>query len=209
VQVIGSAFNTLRFILNVYPASCTCSSTVVCRSFSLLHYLISLDFSEGSEYTTCTGLVTHSDQPFTNSSIFEINAAGVSLDKIVMGKPATASDASGFVDPSILATCVQQAKDTGWSAGVMVWQVSGACLQLSKMQTDRMVSVSFVCAFALYPVSERCGELDQDRTIIVLARMRELVSHMLIVFTPFTRALPDRIRLSSIVGAPLLRHETQ
>jgi hypothetical protein len=81
-------------------------------------------FSEGSEYTTCTGLVTNSGGAFTKSSIFEIHAAGVTLNKIVMGKPATAGDASGFVSPSTLATCVQQAKNKGWSAGVMVWQVS-------------------------------------------------------------------------------------
>ncbi|KAF8491534.1 hypothetical protein JB92DRAFT_2594619, partial [Gautieria morchelliformis] len=68
------------------------------------------------EYTTCTGLATNSGGAFTKSSIFEIHSAGMGLNKIVMGKPATAGNANGF--PSTLATCVQ-AKDAGWSAGVM------------------------------------------------------------------------------------------
>lgn len=96
-------------------------------------------------YTTCTNLLTTSGGAFPSSSVFEIAANGVSLDKIVIGKPAAAGDAdSGFIAPATLATCVQQAKNQGWGkfqqilsverntnvcelytdAGVMTWEVS-------------------------------------------------------------------------------------
>lgn len=66
-------------------------------------------------YTTCTNLLTTSGGAFPSSSVFEIAANGVSLDKIVIGKPAAAGDAdSGFIAPATLATCVQQAKNQGW-----------------------------------------------------------------------------------------------
>lgn len=66
------------------------------------------------------------------------------LSKLVIGKPATASDASnGCMDPDTLATCLGTAKDQGWGksfdpifaesdslsaaerkdGGAMVWQV--------------------------------------------------------------------------------------
>ena len=64
--------------------------------------------------------------------MFQIAANGVDLDKLVIGKPATASDASnGFIDPETLAGCVAQAKDQGWDAGVMVWEVSNKSLSLN------------------------------------------------------------------------------
>ncbi|KAK0501322.1 glycoside hydrolase superfamily [Armillaria luteobubalina] len=48
---------------------------------------------------------------------------GVDLSKLVIGKPATASDASnGYMDPDTLATCLGIAKDQGWDGGAMVWQ---------------------------------------------------------------------------------------
>ena len=75
--------------------------------------------------------------------MFQIAASGVPLNKIVIGKPATAADANnGYIAPATLATCVEQAKSQGWSecvdnallpkltcryssgAGVMTWQVS-------------------------------------------------------------------------------------
>lgn len=67
-------------------------------------------------YTNCTNLLTTSGGAFPSSSVFEIAANGVSLDKIVIGKPATAGDAdNGFIAPATLATCVQQAQSQGWS----------------------------------------------------------------------------------------------
>ena len=143
----------------------------------MLHPTISYltHFSEGSEYTTCTGLVFNSGGPWTKSSIFEIKAAGVSLNKIVMGKPATPGDASGFISPSTLATCVQQAKNAGWSAGVMVWQVSVLCHSIMSSSYTRLPRA----------VSERCGELDQDGPVPLLACISEESCTRVIVFMYF------------------------
>ncbi|EPQ56341.1 glycoside hydrolase [Gloeophyllum trabeum ATCC 11539] len=80
-----------------------------------------------SEYTTCAGLLTTSSSTWPQSALFQIAANGVSLNKLVIGKPATTGDANnGYIDPSTLATCVQQAKNQGWSGGVMVWQFPDA-----------------------------------------------------------------------------------
>ncbi|KAF7358672.1 Glycoside hydrolase [Mycena sanguinolenta] len=76
-----------------------------------------------TEYTTCAGLLTASSAQWPESAVFQIAANGVPLNKIVIGKPATASDASnGYMDPGALSTCLAQAKTQGWSAGAMTWQ---------------------------------------------------------------------------------------
>lgn len=82
--------------------------------------------SEGSnEYTTCAGLLTESSSTWPESALFQIAASGVSLDKLVIGKPANAGDASnGYIAPATLAGCLEQAKEKGWNAGAMVWEVS-------------------------------------------------------------------------------------
>ena len=82
--------------------------------------------TEGTtEYTTCDSLLTTSSSTWPESALFQIASNGVSLDKLVIGKPATSGDASnGFIAPATLATCVSQAKAKGWEAGVMVWEVS-------------------------------------------------------------------------------------
>ncbi|VDB91374.1 unnamed protein product [Peniophora sp. CBMAI 1063] len=82
-------------------------------------------YNQGAtQYTDCTGLLTTSGGQYPGSSVFEISANGVSLDKLVIGKPAVAADATsgGYIDPSTLATCVSQAKAQGWNAGVMSWE---------------------------------------------------------------------------------------
>ena len=80
-----------------------------------------------TEYTTCAGLLTESSSTWPDSALFQIAASGVSLDKLVIGKPATSSDASnGYIDPTTLATCVEQAQAQGWDAGVMVWEFPDA-----------------------------------------------------------------------------------
>ena len=69
-----------------------------------------------TEYTTCAGLLTTSTSAWPETALFQIAANGVSLNKLVIGKPATASDASnGYIDPSTLASCVSQAAAQGWS----------------------------------------------------------------------------------------------
>ncbi|KAG6821430.1 hypothetical protein H0H93_010154 [Arthromyces matolae] len=81
-------------------------------------------YNQGSsEYTTCNGLLTASSSTWPESALFQIAANGVSLSKLVIGKPATSSDASnGYMSTSTLASCVATAKSQGWNGGVMVWE---------------------------------------------------------------------------------------
>ncbi|KLO18244.1 glycoside hydrolase family 18 protein [Schizopora paradoxa] len=89
-----------------------------------------------SEYTTCAGLLTQSSSTWPNSALFQIAASGISLDKLVIGKPANTGDASnGYIAPATLAGCVEQAKAKGWDAGVMVWEFPDAAA--SWIQTVR------------------------------------------------------------------------
>ncbi|CDO76422.1 Glycoside Hydrolase Family 18 protein [Trametes cinnabarina] len=84
-----------------------------------------VQFYNQQTYTDCESLLNTSTGPFTGSSLFEIAANGVSLNKLVIGKPGGASDANngdGFIDPATLGTCIDQAKAKGWSAGVMAFQ---------------------------------------------------------------------------------------
>jgi chitinase len=83
-------------------------------------------YNQGTaQYTTCATLLTTSGGSFPGSSVFEIAANGVPLSKLVIGKPANSGDgpSGGYVDPATLATCVSQAKASGWNAGVMAWEV--------------------------------------------------------------------------------------
>ena len=72
--------------------------------------------AEGAtEYTTCAGLLTASSSTWPETALFQIAANGVALDKLVIGKPGTSADASnGYIDPSMLATCVAEAAAQGW-----------------------------------------------------------------------------------------------
>lgn len=75
-----------------------------------------------NEYVDCNTLL-HQSSSFPAASLFEIAASGVPLNKLVIGKPANTADASnGYMTPSQLAVCVAQAKQSGWSAGLSVWQ---------------------------------------------------------------------------------------
>ncbi|PIL29812.1 hypothetical protein GSI_08018 [Ganoderma sinense ZZ0214-1] len=58
------------------------------------------------------------------SAVFEIQKSGVDVNKLVIGKPGSAADETngGFIDPATLNTCVQQAVQGGWNAGVMSFQ---------------------------------------------------------------------------------------
>ncbi|KAH0835491.1 hypothetical protein J3R83DRAFT_9158 [Lanmaoa asiatica] len=69
-----------------------------------------------SEYTTCSGLITASSSSWPQTALFQIAANGVSLDKLVIGKPGTTGDANnGYMSTSTLASCVAQAHSSGWS----------------------------------------------------------------------------------------------
>ena len=83
-----------------------------------------MQFYNQGLYTNCAGLLTSSGGAFPGSSLFEIPKNGIPLNKLVIGKPATAADASnGYMDAATLGSCVKQAKAKGWNGGVMVWQV--------------------------------------------------------------------------------------
>ena len=85
-------------------------------------------------YTTCDGLINASGGAFPGTALLEIPKSGIPLDMLVIGKPATAADATnGFMDPATLGTCVKQAKAKGWNGGVMVWQV-----RLPSLSSERM-----------------------------------------------------------------------
>ncbi|KAJ3983144.1 putative chitinase [Lentinula detonsa] len=82
-----------------------------------------------SEYTTCDGLLTASSSNNPKSSVFEIQANGFELNKIVIGKPGstgTGDASNGQMSTSTLAGCVSQAKGKGWNAGVMSWEYPDA-----------------------------------------------------------------------------------
>ncbi|KAI8614502.1 glycoside hydrolase superfamily [Chytriomyces sp. MP71] len=84
-------------------------------------------YNQGNtDYATCDGLLNTSVGSFPNSALFQISASGVPLNKIVIGKPITSAGATntGYMAPSLLASCVAQAKAKGWDAGVMGWQIS-------------------------------------------------------------------------------------
>lgn len=40
------------------------------------------------------------------------------------GLSKDANGGDGFMDPKILAQCIREAKDAGWKAGAMAWEVS-------------------------------------------------------------------------------------
>ncbi|KAJ7728956.1 glycoside hydrolase family 18 protein [Mycena maculata] len=85
-------------------------------------------YNQGTtEYTTCAGLITESSTTWPGSALLQISASGVPLDKLVVGKPATTSDATnGFIAAATLAGCLVTAKDAGWTGGAMVWEYPDA-----------------------------------------------------------------------------------
>ncbi|KAF8550126.1 glycoside hydrolase family 18 protein [Imleria badia] len=86
-----------------------------------------IQFYNQKEYTTCEGLLHKSSSSYPESSLFQISANGVELDKLVIGKPAKQSDANnGYMTTGTLAGCVSEAHSSGWDAGVMVWEYPDA-----------------------------------------------------------------------------------
>lgn len=63
-------------------------------------------YSQGTMYTTCDGLLSKSGDPFPGSSLFEIAAGGIPLEKLMIGKPAKLEDVEGF-------TVKRSVKDSG------------------------------------------------------------------------------------------------
>ncbi|KAH9856027.1 glycoside hydrolase [Lenzites betulinus] len=86
-----------------------------------------IQFYNQGLYADCDGLLNTSGGAFPGSSLFEIAANGVDLNKLVIGKPGGVSDANdGFIDPATLGTCVAQATAKGWTGGVMAFQFPSA-----------------------------------------------------------------------------------
>ncbi|KAI8608464.1 glycoside hydrolase superfamily [Chytriomyces sp. MP71] len=82
-------------------------------------------YNQGStDYASCDTLLNTSNGFFTNTALFQIAASGVPLSKLVIGKPVTQAGATntGYVTPSTLASCVSQARQKGWDAGVFGFQ---------------------------------------------------------------------------------------
>ena len=84
-------------------------------------------YNQGSDYITCPSLLTQSlAHEFFNSSLFEIanpKNANVSLDKLVIGKPTLAGDATnGWMNLTTLGGCLEQAKAKNWDAGAFLWE---------------------------------------------------------------------------------------
>jgi len=72
---------------------------------------------------------------FPGTSISEIHASGIPMEKIVLGKPLLAGDASnGFTAGSALKTMIATAKSNNinWDAGVMFWMFHGADQQSAR-----------------------------------------------------------------------------
>ncbi|XP_006461881.1 hypothetical protein AGABI2DRAFT_178861, partial [Agaricus bisporus var. bisporus H97] len=68
-----------------------------------------------NEYTACNNLLTASSSTWPKTSVFEIAASVVPLSKIVIGKPATASDAgSGFISTSVLRAAGKKPRMERW-----------------------------------------------------------------------------------------------
>ena len=87
----------------------------------------SLKFYNQGLYLDCAGLIDTAGAPFTGSALFEIANNGVDLNKLVIGKPGGASDATnGFIDPATLGTCIDQAVAKGWKGGIMSFQFPNA-----------------------------------------------------------------------------------
>jgi len=84
-------------------------------------------YNQGAQcYTDYNGLFISSCSVFPGTSVTEIQKSGIPLNKIVVGKPVTASSASnGWVAPATLGGWFKTAKSSlGWNTGVMGWEWS-------------------------------------------------------------------------------------
>ena len=118
-----------------------------------------MQFYNQGLYTTCDGLINASGGAFPGTALLEIPKSGIPLDMLVIGKPATAADATnGFMDPATLGTCVKQAKAKGWNGGVMVWQVRLASFSpKSRGMLIRRLSLQYPHADAAWIKSAKGG----------------------------------------------------
>ena len=117
-----------------------------------------MQFYNQGLYTTCDSLINTSGGAFPGTALLEIPKNGIPLDMLVIGKPATAADASnGFIDPATLGTCVKDAKAKGWNAGVMVWQVRPRRLSLRVCRVPKRLRLQYPHADAAWIKSAKGG----------------------------------------------------
>ena len=123
-----------------------------------------MQFYNQGLYGDCTGLLTKSGGAFPGSSLFEIPKHGIPLSKLVIGKPATAADATnGYMSPATLGSCVKKAKAKGWNGGVMVWPVRPSpSLPLSHM---RWLTICMPSPCTVPPRERRLGEVGEGRCL--------------------------------------------
>ena len=68
-----------------------------------------------SEYTDLAGLLNESSSQFPETALFQIIANKVSGSKLLIGKPTESQYCTnGYMDPSLLADCLKDAKNRGW-----------------------------------------------------------------------------------------------
>ncbi|KAG1770689.1 glycoside hydrolase family 18 protein [Suillus occidentalis] len=135
-QVLRASLPQGQFILTHAPVAPWFAPTYTSGAYltvnknvgSLIDWYNIQFYNQGTtEYTTCSGLLTNSSSTWPDTALFQIAAAGVSLDKLVIGKPATTADANnGYMNTTLLAQCVDTAYQQGWDAGVMVWEFPDA-----------------------------------------------------------------------------------
>jgi chitinase len=85
-------------------------------------------YNQGNNsYDTYEKLFICSGPHFQGTSVSELAKRGVTLNKIVVGKPCLQKDVvnTGLMDMNSLKNAINRAyKEGGWSAGVMFWQFS-------------------------------------------------------------------------------------
>lgn len=90
---------------------------------SMIDYYFTQFYNQDS-YTTKNGQLYDGGNIFPGSSLFEIiNNQGFPAEKMVVGKPAQADDASnGYIAPKTLGNILLEAKNKGWTGGMSLWQ---------------------------------------------------------------------------------------
>ncbi|KAH8922653.1 glycoside hydrolase family 18 protein [Atractiella rhizophila] len=80
-------------------------------------------YNQDVGYTSCSQLIHTSGGWEPGTSILELNARGIPMEKLVLGKPSTPANAgSGYMTAAQLQPCVQDARNNGWNGGLMLWQ---------------------------------------------------------------------------------------
>jgi chitinase len=119
---------------------------VTLRAGDAIDFLNMQFYNQDNLYSSCNHIVKASPSgSYPHTSISEIHKNGVPLEKLVIGKPALASDADGsgdqgFMSGSSLQQCVNQAKEElGWNAGMMLWEYHHSTIS-SLLSTVRSVA---------------------------------------------------------------------